>query len=372
MQGAVQKKREQMKKEKLLRLAGLIGAMFVLLACSVFSSVAPTASVTPTEVVTSTVELPASTATAIATSIPAVQEPTIVIRLGPGKYAQPIWLEVLTGEYKLTNGVTLLAGSAIGVYTESLTFPSGMAIEIGDGGLELMGVSYDAGTQLVVDSSGNLVPSAGTNNGDTSASNGAILFEGDFSSKNAQGWRVGDQSNDYGNLNIEMIDDQYIMTLTGKEDYYFVITSIPDFSAKDFVLSMDVTVLESKVKAGNLSFELSVREADGVNGRHYSFSLFNDGTSSGEVWPTKKYEDIITFWGNVPNSAISFKEGVTNTISLEANDSTFTLYVNGQKIDEVTDATINEAGNISINLGLYKPNEILKIVFENLTITAIP
>jgi multidrug efflux pump subunit AcrA (membrane-fusion protein) len=81
MQGAVQKKREQMKKEKLLRLAGLIGAMFVLLACSVFSSVAPTASVTPTEVVTSTVELPASTATAIATSIPAVQEPTIVIRL---------------------------------------------------------------------------------------------------------------------------------------------------------------------------------------------------------------------------------------------------------------------------------------------------
>ncbi|MDP1544381.1 MAG: hypothetical protein Q8L87_00040, partial [Anaerolineales bacterium] len=165
IKGAVQKKREQMKKEKLLRLAGLIGAMFVLLACSVFSSAAPTASVTPTEVVTSTVELPASTATAIAiaiaTSIPAVQEPTIVIRLGPGKFAQPIWLEVLTGEYKLTNGVTLLTGSAIGVYTESLTFPSGMAIEIGDGGLELMGVSYDAGTQLIVDSSGNLVTRAG-------------------------------------------------------------------------------------------------------------------------------------------------------------------------------------------------------------------
>jgi hypothetical protein len=359
-----------MKKEKLLRLAGLIGAMFVLLACSVFSSAAPTASVTPTEVVTSTVELPASTATA--TSIPAVQEPTIVIRLGPGKYAQPIWLEVLTGEYKLTNGVTLLAGSAIGVYTESLTFPSGMAIEIGDGGLELMGVSYDAGTQLIVDSSGNLVTRAGTNNGEPSTSSGGILFAGDFSSKNTQDWNVGDQSNDYGNLNIEMTDDQYIMTLTGKEDYYFVITSIPNFSAKDFVLSMDVTVLESMVTAGNLSFELSVREADGVNGRHYSFSLFNDGSSSGEVWPTKKYQDVITFWGNVPNSAISFKEGVTNTISLEVNGSKFTLYINGQKINEVTDATINEAGNISINLGLYKPNETLKIAFENLTITAIP
>lgn len=360
-----------MKKEKMLRLVGLIGAMFVLLACSVFSSTGP-ASVTPTEVVTATVDLPASTATAISTSIPAVQEPTIVIRLGPGKYAQPIWLEVLTGEYELASGDTLLTGSAIGVYTEWLTFPAGMVIEIGDGGLELMDVSYEAGTQLIVDTSGSLVTKAGTNNGEPSNSNGGILFEGDFSSKNTQGWDVGDQSNDYGDLNIELIDDQYIMTLTGKQDYYFVITPIPNFSAKDFVLSMDVTVLESMVQTGNLSFELSVREADGVNGRHYSFSLLNDGTSSGEVWPTKNYQDIITFWGKVPNSAINFEESVMNTISLEVNDSTFTLYVNGQKIDEVTDATINEAGNISINLGLYKPNETLKIAFENLTITAIP
>jgi hypothetical protein len=108
---------------------------------------------------------------------------------------------------KLTNGVTLLAGSAIGVYTEWLTFPSGMAIEIGDGGLELMGVSYDAGTQLVVDTSGNLVPSADAQTMvSTSASNGAILFEGDFQfEKLLKAGDVGDQSNDYGNLNIEMI-----------------------------------------------------------------------------------------------------------------------------------------------------------------------
>jgi hypothetical protein len=163
-----------------------------------------------------------------------------------------------------------------------------------------------------------------------------------------------------------------VMTLTGKQKYYFVITPVPDFSAKDFVLSMDVTILESAVGTGNMSLEYSVREADGVNGKHYSFSLFNDGTSTGEVWPTKEYQDAVTLWSHEPNSAITLKKGVTNTILLKVNGSVFTLYFNGQKIKEVTDPTINETGNISLNLGLDKPNETLKIAFDNLTITTIP
>lgn len=358
--------------KKTLRSIGLIAAMFVLLACSVFSQIAPTAATPLPEAMTVTVELPASTATA--TSIPATEEPAIVIRLGPGKFAEPIWLEVISGDYKLTSGDTLLAGSAIGVYTEALTFPTGLVIEIGDGGLVLMGVSYDAGTRLVVDEAGNLVAETGTGGGvvvEPSTSSGEILFQDDFSS-NGKGWDVGIESDDYGDLNSAMTDGQYVMTLMGKQEYYFVITPIPDFSAKDFILSMDVTILESAVGAGNMSLELSVREADGVNGRHYSFSLFNDGTSSGEVWPTKNYQDVIEFWSREANSAITLKKGVTNTISLDINGSTFTLYVNGQKIKEVTDTTINETGDISFNLGLDQPNESLTIAFDNLTITAIP
>lgn len=347
--------------------------MFVLLACSIFSQSAPTVATPLPETATVTVELP--TSTAVVTSIPAVQEqPTVVIRLGPGKFAEPIWLEVISGDYKLTSGATLLTGSAIGVYTESLTFPKGMGIEIGDGGLVLKGISYDAGTRWVVDEAGNLVAETGTGSGavvEPSASGGAILFQDDFSS-NDKGWDVGIESDEFGDLNSAITDGQYVMTLTGKQEYYFVITPISDFSAKDFVLSMDVTILESAVGAGNMSLELSVREADGVNGKHYAFSLFNDGTSSGDVWPTKSYKDVIDLWSHEANSAITLKKGVTNTISLKLNGSTFTLFVNGKMIKEVTDATIDETGNISINLGLDKPNETLKIAFDNLIITAIP
>jgi len=34
--------------------------------------------------------------------------------------------------------------------------------------------------------------------------------------------------------------------------------------------------------------------------------------------------------------------------------------------------TINETGEICFNLGLDKPNQVLTIAFDNLTITAIP
>ncbi len=364
-----------MKKNIVFRSTGLIAVMFVLLACGIFSQTTPTVvpatAPLPSETAIVTVELPASTATA--TSIPATQEPAVVIRLGPGKFEQPIWLEVLSGRYQLAGGDILLTGSAIGVYTEWLTFPTGMEIEIGDGGLVLMGVSYDAGTRLVVDEAGDIVAQTAVDGAaaEPSVSTGEILFEDDFSSNN-NGWDVGLSSDDYGEVDSTITDGQYVVTMTGKQEYFFAITSIPDFSAKDFVWSMDATILESTASTGNMLLALSVREVDGLSGKHYSFSIFNDGTSSGEVWPTKKYQDVIEFWSYEANDAITLGPGVVNKISLEVNDSTFTLYVNGQKIKEVTDATVTEAGEISFSLAMYKPGETLKIAFDNLIITAIP
>jgi hypothetical protein len=100
--------------------------------------------------------------------------------------------------------------------------------------------------------------------------------------------------------------------------------------------------------------------------------LFNDSSSSGEVWPTKDYTSIVEFWSREPNPAINFDKGTTNNISVEANGTKLTLYVNGQLINTVTDATIEDAGEISINIGLNKPNQALTIALDNLTIKSIP
>jgi hypothetical protein len=52
------------------------------------------------------------------------------------------------------------AGSTLNVKEEWLSFPPGLAIDVGDGGVILKGKSYPDGTKLLVDPAGNLVERA--------------------------------------------------------------------------------------------------------------------------------------------------------------------------------------------------------------------
>jgi hypothetical protein len=97
--------------------------------------------------------------TAAPTSVPptAAQAPSVIITLGPGKFGNPLWLEVVKGEYQLVSGATLRAGSAISVQEDWLTFPRGLGIDVTGGEITLRGATYPAGTKLIVNNQGNLV-----------------------------------------------------------------------------------------------------------------------------------------------------------------------------------------------------------------------
>ena len=195
-----------------------------------------------------------------------------------------------------------------------------------------------------------------------------VLFREDFSN-NDQGWDLDSTSDEYGQTTREIVDGRYVLTCTGSQDYYIVLTSIPGFVEKDFILSMDVTVLENALASGDFSIEFSLREADGIAGRHYAFIFYNDATSYGEVWPTGNYEDLVSLWENESNSAIKLKPGVKNTVRIEAIGTTFSVYINDQLVRTVTDSTILDAGEASINLALNTPGQTAKVAFDNLVIT---
>jgi hypothetical protein len=65
-------------------------------------------------------------------------------------------LKVLAGSYQITTGMTAQAGSQIYVLEDVLTFPTGLTIDVGEGGVTLGGTSYPEGTRLFVDESGTL------------------------------------------------------------------------------------------------------------------------------------------------------------------------------------------------------------------------
>jgi len=74
----------------------------------------------------------------------------------PDWAAGKIELKVLAGAYKLATGATAQAGSQLYVFEDTLTFPVGLMIEVGKGGVTLGGVSYPEGTKLFVYESGIL------------------------------------------------------------------------------------------------------------------------------------------------------------------------------------------------------------------------
>jgi len=65
-------------------------------------------------------------------------------------------LKVLAGGYQLTTGMTAQAGSQMYVFEDVLTFPMGLTIDVGEGGITLGGISYPEGTRLFVEESGTL------------------------------------------------------------------------------------------------------------------------------------------------------------------------------------------------------------------------
>jgi hypothetical protein len=194
----------------------------------------------------------------------------------------------------------------------------------------------------------------------------SILFQDTFDS-NANGWEIGKYSDDSSDQDNEIVDGKFQVSLAAKQDYAFAILSIPDFSAKDFLLSMDVTLVDTTAASGDFNFGFTLREADGVNGRRYEFTFFNDNTYTVRVWVSSDYQTIKKLaTGNMGTAKL--EKGKTNNFAIEAKGTSFTFSINGKQLGTFTDTTIDEAGSVSIWLGLDRQGESMTIQFDNLMI----
>lgn len=204
----------------------------------------------------------------------------------------------------------------------------------------------------------------------TSSAGTAILFQDNFSSA-ANGWETGKRSDKYGDLNREIIGGNYRMTLMSKQDYFFVVATVPSFSAKDFLFTIDTTILDTSATPGNLFLGFTIREANGVNGKRYAFSFYNDNSYTVDVWPNADYHNVKEIVkGDL--ETVKLEKGITNTFAIQSNGSDFTIHINGNKIDAFRDMTINEAGSMSLWLGLDISGQSVTVEFDNLTIQEIP
>jgi hypothetical protein len=133
-----------------MKKLGLLLVMMTVLGALVTGCAKPSAPTASTA--------PPTQPSATASPTPPIQEPSVSIKLGPGKNGSSFSLDVVAGDYKLTSGATLRAGSAIGADETWLTFPPGLGIDVVGGQITLKGKTYPEGTTLLVDTQGELVP----------------------------------------------------------------------------------------------------------------------------------------------------------------------------------------------------------------------
>lgn len=157
--GSILEGEERVMRERKPASCGIIIAVIACLAttvsgCGASDETKAIATNTSTSAAAST---PIETAVPTSPPQPSVNYATHIRLSSPGKFGGQMFLEVLIGRYQLARGGDIaLAGSSMDVSEDMLTFPSGVLVEIGTGGVTLGGKTYSDGTKLAADSSGGL------------------------------------------------------------------------------------------------------------------------------------------------------------------------------------------------------------------------
>jgi hypothetical protein len=200
----------------------------------------------------------------------------------------------------------------------------------------------------------------------TTVAGAPIVFEDSFDS-NTNAWDVGEDTDEYADEFTQIVDGKYVRALTSKQGVIWW-EHVPDLSVQDFYLSVEATLVETSVEEeGEANVSLTFRENDDED--HYRVRFGNDGYYKVYI---RQEGEWLTIRDWEFSDAIQLEPGVTNTFALLVQGAEFTFYANGEELGSVSDATLGEAGEIGLAIGVHEADQTLTVEFDNLIIKEIP
>ena len=163
------------------------------------------------------------------------------------------------------------------------------------------------------------------------------------------------------------IDGKYRVSLMANNFLGDRSVVVPGFTAKDFRLSVDATVVEaSALSAVGITF----RRND--EGDYYTASFSTLGFYKVSAWEN---DESRTIRETTASDAIRLEEGVKNNFVIEVRGPIFFLYANGQPLGFVIDPTLSQTlsqeGRVGLEMTVLGTDETLTVDFDNLVIQAI-
>jgi hypothetical protein len=196
-----------------------------------------------------------------------------------------------------------------------------------------------------------------------------ILFYDDFTT-DVHDWRQGEFPGNLSDTTLQLASGKYKYSLRSKHEAVIRRELVPDFSADDFRLSVNVTVrdLTSAVK-GIAGVGITFRENDA--GEYYQVIYWND--NSYQVCLHLPHQELpVTIHDRTWQAAIWLERNVPDTFAILVKGSRFTIYANGVELTTVQDSTLNQAGKVGLALDLNEKGHMLTAEFDELTIQKAP
>ena len=202
------------------------------------------------------------------------------------------------------------------------------------GGIALLGHSRN-GAGMEVQFDNLVVRKLAAEPAFAAAPSGQVLFRDDFSAA-ASGWPAVNKPGE----TTRYADGTYRVTLQADKNPLY---AAPTLALDDFSAELDIT----QVSGGDKAYAgLTFRDGDKVG--YYDVIIGSDGVFAIGKQPAGK--DIIPLIDYTDNPAIKKGLNQVNHLRVDAIGAKITVYINGQKAGETTDAGFN-AGYLQIEVG---------------------
>lgn len=197
----------------------------------------------------------------------------------------------------------------------------------------------------------------------TSIAEGENLVEDDFSSNRNNWWEGQVLYEEIGEITGQLVEGKYHLSLKAKGAYFDRLI-LPDFSEKDFYISIKAKVVELTGPSGYASVGLILRHNEAKD-EHYVVEFWNNGDCTLQVLHNGEWVHLALF---TDANTFELVPGVENTFAVSVKDSSFTIYANGQYLGTANDVTLDQGGEVGLSLNLQEANQLIRIELDDLII----
>lgn len=179
-----------------------------------------------------------------------------------------------------------------------------------------------------------------------------VLFSDTFDGqqKEKSRWNTGNETDEFSDYTLEFKEGKYIWSVTSKEEVFLSNSPRTASSVTDFHLSAELKLASGSYKP---RYGLTFRE--NLSGDLYFFGIYGEGFMV-DIYHNQAWSRIIDY---TKSSAILPEEA--NLLTIIAEGSHFTYFINNQYVGEMTDDRIKEG---IVGFGLAFPLGDLQNSFE--------